>query len=80
LLEGLEDPFLVLERNPDTGVVHGDREFGPFAVGADGNAAAIGCELDGVGDQVQDHSLELQLVGLGHPDLVGDRHGDGDRP
>ena len=70
--------FLVLGRHPDAGVGHRDHELGSLAVGADGNAAAVGRELDGVGDQVEDHLLESQLVGLDHPDVVSDFHRDGD--
>ena len=78
LLEGLEDPLLVLGRHPDAGVGHRDHEVGPLAVGADGHAAAVGGELDGVGEQVEHHLLEPQLVGLDRPDVVGDVDRDGD--
>ena len=43
-----------------------------------GHAATVGCELDGVGQQVEHHLLEPQLVGFDRPDVVGDIDGDGD--
>ena len=77
-MEGLEDPFLVFGRHPDAGVSHSDVELGPLSVGADGNAAAVGSELDGVREQIEDHLLESQLVGLDRPDVVSDLDRDGD--
>ena len=41
-------------------------------VGADGHAAPVGRELDRVGQQVEHHLFESQLVGFDLADVVGD--------
>ena len=78
LLERLEDPFLVLGGHADAGVGHRDHKFGALAVGADADAAAVGGELHGVGEQVEDHLLESELVGVDRPDVGRYLHRDGD--
>ena len=59
--------------------VDGDHQLGPLAVRADGDAATVGGELDGVGHQVEHHLLELEFVGVDGVDVVGNLHRDGDR-
>ena len=54
--------FLVLRRHSDTGVCHRYHEVGVIPVGADGHAAAIRCELDRVGQQVEDDLFEQYVI------------------
>src|SRR5205823_8733954 len=63
LAEFFEDDFFFRFGDADAGV--GDPEFdlaASVAPRADGNASALGRELDGVGKQVRKNLLDLRLV------------------
>src|SRR5581483_12374730 len=62
LLELAEDPRLVLFRDADPGVGDRDVDRVRAARGFDGHGAAVSRELDGVGQQVEQHLLELAAV------------------
>src|SRR5262245_62852837 len=59
LPEFLEDRLLVLGRNPDPRIGHRDLDRVLQWPSLDIDAAAIGRELDRVGEQVQDHLADL---------------------
>ena len=61
-----EDLGLVGVGDADAGVGHGDLDRALQAARTDLHGAALSCELDGVGDQVQQHLLELARVGQHH--------------
>src|SRR5581483_465531 len=77
LLEGLEDDLVLLRRDPDAGVLDGDREYGAGALQrvvvrapaarrhleGERHAAPLG-ELEGVREQVLEHLEETLRVGV----------------
>ena len=66
LLERLEDALAVLGRDARAVVAHGDLDVPPDPARADRDVATVGRELHRVAQQVHEHLLELQLVGLDH--------------
>src|SRR5260370_5656535 len=68
LPEFLEHGFLILKRDPDTGVC--DRHFRPIVVqpGGDVDPSPFGRELQRIGDEIQDDLLHLPLVTSEHPE------------
>jgi hypothetical protein len=77
LLEGLEDQVLLVRRNADSGVAHGEGHASR-QVRPDSEAdAAVDGELERVGEEVLQHLLEAAGVGAqgGRQRLV---HGDGE--
>src|SRR6202521_2444458 len=61
LLELLEHRRLVLGRDADAGVLHGDGDIGGVELRADVDAPAVGRELHRVGKQVEQDLLHLAL-------------------
>jgi hypothetical protein len=70
LLELLEDPGLVRRGDADPIVPHQDEHLVAVTSGADLDMATPGGELQRVGEQVEEHLLELSLVGI---DVAGTR-------
>src|SRR5262249_31738589 len=73
----LEDRLLILRRDAHASV--GDGDLGHAAVhrGAHVDPTALGCELEGVGEQVQEDLLRLALVGADRAERLVDRSAEG---
>ena len=63
LAEALEDGGAELRRHAGSAVVHGDLRFRVAGDQPERDGAAVGRELEGVREQVEQHALEL--VGIG---------------
>ena len=63
---------MVLGRDADAGVLHRDLDARRVLLRRHGHAAAIGSELDRVGEEVQHDLLELALVGPERPEVLVD--------
>src|SRR5260370_16954156 len=73
LPELLEDRLLILGRDADSGIRHGNLGDPLMHPGADINPAPLGGELQGVGEEVEEHLLDLSLVPTNYPHALINR-------
>ncbi len=78
LVEPLEDAGPVGLRDPDPVVAHGDGDDVALLPDADHDLAALGAELHGVVDEVDEHLAEAVLVAADERDARRDLDGDRD--
>ena len=69
LLELLENAGLVRRRDTDAVVAHADHHVVAIGTRADTDMTTRGCELQSVGEQVEEHLLDHPLVRLDDPDV-----------
>src|SRR5262245_60009964 len=73
LPELLEDHFLVFLRDAHPGVLHRDLSHAIVHHGPDVDPASLGRELQRIGEKVQQHLLDLALVGSDRTEALVDR-------
>src|SRR5712691_645771 len=78
LPELLEHRLLILGGDADTSVLHGHQGVPVAHAGADVDAAALGGELQGVRQEVEEHLLDLSLVAANRPQPFVDFVPEGD--
>ena len=64
LIEGVPDPRELIARDPDSRVLHGDPHLVLVAPRRDRDAAAVGRELHGVGQEVHEDLLQPLRIGV----------------
>src|SRR5262250_1302213 len=78
LPELLEDRLLILRRDAHAGVGYGDLGHAVVHRGAHVDPPALGCELESVGEEVQEDLLHLPFVAPDHAYTVVDGTPEGD--
>src|SRR5207244_11361762 len=78
LAELFEDRLVILGRDADAGVADGDLHGAVGEIGGDGDASALGRELDGVRERVDEHLLDLPLAAADLTHAGVDREIDAD--
>jgi hypothetical protein len=68
LPEFLEHRLLILLRDADTRVAHGNRDHAVLRRDAHADASTVRREFEGIGKQVEQHLLDLALVGANGSD------------
>src|SRR5262245_49158898 len=76
----LKDRLLILRRDAYPAIADGHFRHALVHRGADIDPAALGRELERVGQQIQEHLLDLPLVGPDRAEILVDRAAKRDAP
>ena len=72
LHKGLAKLREVVRANADAIVAHPEMQPGPKTLGADRHLAALGRELDGIGNEIDQNLLDAAPVAVNFADIVTD--------